>query len=88
MTTKEAVETIKIAIAEVEWNYPLDYSIAFEKAIEALEKQMPKKPYDVDTEYKTFDCPECLSKLYTDDDMQDCGYCPVCGQDLDWGETE
>lgn len=59
MTTKEAVETIKIAIAEVEWNYPLDYSIAFEKAIEALEKQMPKKPYDVDTEYKTFDCPEC-----------------------------
>ena len=37
MTNKEAIETIKIAIAEVEWNYPMDYAIAFEKAIEALE---------------------------------------------------
>lgn len=38
MTNKEAIEIIKVAIAEVEWNYPLDYVIAFEKAIEALEK--------------------------------------------------
>ena len=37
MTTKEAIETIKRAIAEVEWDYPMDYAIAFEKAIEALE---------------------------------------------------
>ena len=40
MTNKEAIETINIAIAEVEWNYPMDYAIAFEMAIEALEKQM------------------------------------------------
>lgn len=40
MTYKEAIETIKIAIAEVEWNYPMDYAIAFDKAIEALEKMM------------------------------------------------
>ena len=40
MTPQEAIETIKIAIAEVEWNYPMDYSIAFEMAIEALEKQI------------------------------------------------
>ena len=39
MTTKEAIETIKIAIAEVEWCYPMDYAVAFEKAIEALEKE-------------------------------------------------
>ena len=38
MTPQEAIETIKIAIAEVEWNYPLDYAVAFEMAIEALEK--------------------------------------------------
>ena len=43
MTNKEAIETIKIAIAEVEWNYPMDYAIAFETAISALEKQIPKK---------------------------------------------
>ena len=39
MTNKEAIETIKIAITEVEWNYPMDYAAAFETAIEALEKQ-------------------------------------------------
>lgn len=37
MTNREAIETIKIAIAEVEWNYPMDYAIAFDMAIEALE---------------------------------------------------
>lgn len=36
VTNKEAIEIIKMAIAEVEWEYPLDYTIAFEKAIEAL----------------------------------------------------
>ena len=44
MTAEEAIKTIQVAVAEVEWNYPLDYSIAFETAIEALEKQIPKKP--------------------------------------------
>lgn len=39
MTNQEAIETIKIAIAEVEWNYPMDYSIAFDMAIDALEKE-------------------------------------------------
>ena len=42
MTAEEAIKTIQVAIAEVEWEYPLDYSIAFEMAIEALEKQIPK----------------------------------------------
>ena len=55
---------------------------------EAVEKQIPKKPYDVDEEYKTFDCPVCLSKLYADDDVQDCGYCCICGQKLLWEEKE
>lgn len=39
MTNKEAIAIIKIAMAEVEWNYPMDYTVAFEKAIEALEAQ-------------------------------------------------
>ena len=38
MTNKETIETIKIAISEVEWNYPMDYTIAFEEAIKALIK--------------------------------------------------
>ena len=37
MTPEEAIKTIQVAVAEVEWNYPMDYSVAFETAIEALE---------------------------------------------------
>ena len=43
MTNKEAIETIKIAMAEVEWDYPMDYTVAFELAIEALGNQMKPK---------------------------------------------
>ena len=39
MTNKEAIGIMKIAISEVEWEYPMDYAAAFETAIEALEKQ-------------------------------------------------
>ena len=38
MTNKEAIETINIAMAEVEWDYPMDYTVAFEMAVDALEK--------------------------------------------------
>lgn len=63
----------------------LDFALSIKSAIE---KQIPKKPYDVDTERKTFDCPECLSKLYADEDVRDCGYCCICGQALDWSDTD
>ena len=44
MTTQEAIDTLKIAIAEVEWNYPLDHAVAMEMAIKALEKEIPTEP--------------------------------------------
>lgn len=37
MTNKEAIETIKTAIAEVEWEYPMEYAVAFDMAISSLE---------------------------------------------------
>ena len=37
MTPHEAIETIKIAIAEIEWEYPMDYTVAFNVAICSLE---------------------------------------------------
>lgn len=37
MTRKEIVNILKVAVAEVEWNYPLDYAIAIEEAIEIIE---------------------------------------------------
>ena len=39
MKPQEAIGIMKIAISEVEWEYPMDYAAAFETAIEALEKQ-------------------------------------------------
>lgn len=39
MDIREAIEVIKIAEAEVEWNYPLDYAIALNMAVKALEMQ-------------------------------------------------
>lgn len=33
MTQKELIDTLKIAAAEVEWYYPMDYHVAFKKSI-------------------------------------------------------
>lgn len=41
MTNKELINIIEIAKAEVEWDYPLDYQIAFDEAIEII-KRMDK----------------------------------------------
>ena len=80
MTAKEAIKTIQAAIAEDEWEYPLDYSIAFETAIESLEKQIPKKLKDDGWLY----CPICGRDVL----MDRFDYCPDCGQALDWSDTE
>ena len=39
MTQEEAIKTIEIAKAEVEWNYPMEYQEAFDVAVECIEKQ-------------------------------------------------
>ena len=44
MTNQEAIEIIKTAIAEVEWEYPMDYAVAFDMAIKALEEREDMVP--------------------------------------------
>ena len=39
MTREEAIEVIKLALAQVEWDYPMDYAVAFDMAIKALEQE-------------------------------------------------
>ena len=93
MKPQEAIRIMKIAISEVEWEYPMDYAAAFETAIEALEKQAPKKPIEYEDKY--YGCPTCgnvtmmkweqypdipMSKIYG------LPYCLGCGQVLDWSE--
>lgn len=92
MTNEDAIKTINIAIAEVEWNYPMDYTVAFEMAIDALEKQVQKKP--IKTKIATLNkspeavswesihcCPICKSNL-----VSQYKYCPKCGVEIDWGD--
>ena len=91
MTAEEVIKTIQIAIAEVEWNYPLDYSIAFKTAIKALEKQIPQKPINEECYYI---CPCCRGELGVSDDdifiykLSMPKYCSNCGCVLDWSEVK
>ena len=89
MTPKEAIKILEVAKAEVEWNYPLDYAVAIDTAIEALEKQIPKKVKN-SGERIPFEwyCPTC-GELLCDDGYKDTDikYCDQCGQALDWENT-
>ena len=101
MTLEEAIGIVKCAIGEVEWNYPLDYAEAFEVAIEALEKQIPKKPVEVRNEIVCPTCktlvgssPCCRNDLGVSDDdifiyeLSMPKYCSNCGCVLDWSEVK
>lgn len=83
MTPEEVIKTLEVAKAEVEWNYPMDYAVAIDEAIKAVEKQIPKKPITLKEDaldgYNV--CPVCL--IY-----QDTPYCAVCGQRLNWEVEE
>ena len=94
MTNEDAIKTINIAIAEVEWDYPMDYTVAFEMAIDAISKQIPKKP--IKTKIATLNkspeaiswesihcCPRCKSSL-----VSQYKYCPQCGLEIDWSDEE
>lgn len=87
MTLEETITTLELAISEIEWNYPLDISIALETAIEALKKQIPRKPI-LDTIFpsgvKWWTCPVCMQKYIEMNER----FCHNCGQALEWGDTK
>lgn len=83
ITAQEAIGTLKMEMLgdseQMKW--------AKQLAIEALEKQIPKKPIGKEVigvsmtgyKYKGGQCPKCMSTVSGD-------YCPKCGQALDWSE--
>lgn len=83
MTNKEAIDTIKHAIAEVEWIYPMDYAAAFDKAVEALElieKEAVEPDYDPVT--LTWSCGNCGQTF----DRCKNNFCYKCGKKVKWDE--
>lgn len=86
ITVKSAIEWLKAHKKERRHDFIVIMG-AVDKAIEALEKQMPKKPI-LDKEQTmryvtTYTCPACGKGLTG---TKVCSYCYHCGQALDWSE--
>lgn len=58
-------------------------------AIKALEKQIPKKPTEINDECGYFECPTCGDLIYAEGArFKEHKYCLSCGRKLDWGDEE
>lgn len=88
MTYKEAIENLKILkISEDDSSVGKLKIQTYNIAIEALEKQIPKKPLSREdkSEISYGYCPCCSNII---DNWDDIRYCDECGQAIDWEETE
>lgn len=91
MTEQEAIEKLKnmrlfmqITDENNDCKFTEDDYKANEMSIQALEKQMPKKPKERDCiGFDTLACPECKMALYLYEQ-----YCDNCGQKIDWSDME
>ena len=65
-------------------------TMAMKLAVEALEKQMPKKVILGYNEQDLICCPNCKGELMSMDwyDHWKCNYCELCGQALDWRDVK
>lgn len=89
MTAEEAIKEFKERIELGKKEYLKDipeYIEALEMAIEALEKQIAKKP---ESKQRFADlwlglCPSCLANGVN----SEMNYCDKCGQAVDWSEEE
>lgn len=80
MEYKDALHSYRIMA------YMLPLSVS-EKVVEALEKQIPKKP-QIDKQtwgrnFIVYECPICNHWL---DSKTQHNYCSNCGQAIDWGD--
>ena len=80
MTNKEAIENLKYLISDDCTDTQHDFVKEIKIAIEALEKQTPKKPY---WKYGVWHCESCGFDVFRDD-----FFCPICGQEIDWEDDE
>lgn len=65
-------------------------TMAMKLAVEALEKQIPKKVILGYDEQDSICCPNCKGALMSMDwyDHWKCNYCEFCGQALDWSDVK
>lgn len=88
MKVQEALEIITNAIQTEGMTAEQDKALAITQ--KALEKQVPKRVILGYDEQDSICCPNCKGELMSMDwyDHWKCNYCEVCGQALDWSDTE
>lgn len=74
MIIENTIKILQVAKSEIEWSAPLDYQLAFDIAIKALDKQI-QKPFIWEDGNPI--CPVCGEEVW---DME---WCNSCGQRLD-----
>ena len=85
MTYEEAIKNINAlnAVCGQKDLYDAEFESALALAIEALYKQIPKKPYDI------VHCPLCKIEVELQPiDTEQVTYCLHCGQAIDWRDDE
>lgn len=85
-TWQEAIKTLTKAERFHSQRAGCDFIKALSIAKNSLEKQIPKKPTDIEGDYTCYYgiCPSCKNGV---NDLEDYKYCNECGQALDWGDT-
>lgn len=82
MIESEAIEIVRKEKAYMDSHAGRAQSEAFQTAINALEKQITKKPTKDKYVPELDFCPMCGTEV------TNCNYCPLCGQKIDQGELE
>ena len=90
MNEQESIMDLQEYIAGGEYNGtpPPIYLNTATKAIQALEKEVPKKPEYIDEDANYFECPGCGEAIYSTDSLSTHKYCLECGQKIDWSVEE
>lgn len=70
MTNEKAIETLKVAKSEIEWEYPMDYQIALDKAIKVLGKKSILNKVRAEIEHLTYYWCEVNPKTVIGDVLQ------------------
>ena len=90
----DLINRIECAIRHIQTAVDVD-PWAVEIAVEAMEKQIPNKPYTNVIHYPytsdltTVQCPNCKRRLRTRrTQAKGDRFCPDCGQAIDWGTSD
>lgn len=81
----EAIENLKYLISDDCTDNPINFIEEIEMAINALEKQVPKRPIEDNYYNEPAVCPNCGGNIANQCDYDyQFQYCHYCGQKLDW----